>query len=65
MVLTSLPYRTRTICESRTVFFEARLTAASRAQYIVLTKLLAIQQILCAIGFSMGGQQVRNERICT
>jgi len=29
-----------------------------RAQYIVLTKVLGVQQIFCAVGFSMGGQEV-------
>jgi hypothetical protein len=34
------------------------LTRPSRAQYIILTKVLGIQQIFCAVGFSMGGQEV-------
>jgi uncharacterized membrane protein YhfC len=31
---------------------------ASRAQYLFLTQGLGVQQIFCAIGFSMGGQLV-------
>jgi homoserine acetyltransferase len=34
----------------------------SRAQHTVLTKVLGIQKVLCAIGFSMGGQQVCSQR---
>ena len=42
----------------------------SRAQHAVLTKELGIKHILCAIGFSMGAQQVqplddRNTRLLT
>jgi homoserine acetyltransferase len=55
-----LPYRTRITRKSYPFGRLARLTPTSRAQYIILTKVLGVQHIFCVIGFSMGGQQVCN-----